>query len=138
MGHFTDGIDVRHAGFGGGEVGADIAALVAGQLQAVGKSGLRLPAIEHQDQVVLPAIDTAVGGVHGVGADAHAFATGARDPLLLGAHAAGIQMHGAGASVAHIDVVFEGVVAPAQHRHRQAGVVLRDDGRARADQHAGP
>ncbi|KAG1244955.1 hypothetical protein G6F68_015238 [Rhizopus microsporus] len=47
-------------------------------------------------------------------------------------------MHGAGAAVAYIDVVFERVVAAAQHRDRQAGIVLRHDGGPRADQHAGP
>ncbi|MNT20092.1 hypothetical protein D3C72_1553880 [compost metagenome] len=47
-------------------------------------------------------------------------------------------MNGARAAVAHVHVVFEGVVAATQHGHGQAGVVLRHDGRTRADQHAGP
>ena len=62
----------------------------------------------------------------------------ARCTLLLRAHAAGIQVHGARAAVAHVDIVLEGVVAAAQHRHRQPGIILRHDGRAGADQHAGP
>ncbi|KAG1423042.1 hypothetical protein G6F57_023513 [Rhizopus arrhizus] len=62
--HFPHGVDVRHAGFGGGEIRADVAAVVAGQPQAVGEGGLRFPPVEDQDQVVLLTVHAAPGGIH--------------------------------------------------------------------------
>ncbi|CFM23254.1 Uncharacterised protein [Bordetella pertussis] len=138
VGHLANRVDVGQAGLGRGEIGAQVTARIAFQAQAVGKIGLRLPAIEHQDEVIGPPVDGARGRIDAVRTHSHAFGAGPRHPLLLGAHGARVQVDLARPAVAHVDEILEGIVAPAQHGDRQAGIVLGDDGRARPDQHARP
>ncbi len=59
---FPNGIDAGRAGAGGGRFSHDIAARIAFQLQGVREAGLRLPAVEHQDQVIAAAVDAARAG----------------------------------------------------------------------------